>query len=56
MTGWARVGVSERESSELSGGAAGVSEAELRVGKVSVGSWDDDGVDEGAVSHDGSLP
>lgn len=53
ITGWAWVGASERDTSELSTGAAGLSEPDLRVGKVSVGSWDDDGVAEGAVNHDG---
>ena len=56
ITGWAWVGASERDSSELSVGAAVASEFDLRVGKVSVGSSDDEGVAAGAVNQDGSLP
>jgi hypothetical protein len=56
MTGWAWVGASERDTKELSNGGAGVSEPGLRVGRDSVGSWDDEGVPEGAVSQEGSLP
>jgi hypothetical protein len=56
ITGWAWVGASERDSKELSNDGAGVSEPGLRVGRDSVGSWDDEGVPEGAVSQEGSLP
>jgi len=56
ITGWAWVGASERDSRELSVGAAVASELDLRVGKVSVGSSDDEGVAASAVSQDGSLP
>jgi hypothetical protein len=56
ITDWDWVGASERATSELSTGGAELSELGCLVDKDSVGSWADEGVCEGAVSQDGSLP
>jgi hypothetical protein len=56
ITGCDWVGASERATSELSTAGVGLVGVGCFADRVSVGSWAEEGVDDGAVNHDGSLP